>query len=293
MQKEKVAIIGLGKVGAAIGFLLQQAGYDIVAVSARRQETLENHRNFLSGKPFLNAADAACLGELILITTQDDNIANACDEIVQKGALQKDAKVIHMSGAGGIELLASAQHAGASVASIHPIQSFADIQSAIVAIPGTVFGITCNHEFATWCNNFVLDLRGIPTMVTNEDKSVYHAASCMTSSYFSTLMYMVEEMYMSVGMTSAEARSAFLPLVKGTLKNIEEKGATAALSGPVARGDTSTIGKHLVSIREHIPALYGVYVQIGLNAVRVARERGVLTEVKLQEMNEIFSEGGK
>jgi len=293
MKKEKVAIIGLGNVGATIGHLLSLAGYEIVAVCSRSQQNKDKHRQFVSGPFFTSVAEASHLAEVVIITTQDANIARVCLEIAQAKSFQKNAKVIHMSGAGGVDMLEQVHEQGAYRACIHPIHSFANIQNSIAFLAGTVFGITCDDKIKDWCINFVHDLKGVPVMIANEDKAIYHVASCMASSYFTTLIYMVEEMYKSIGMTPEEARKAFLPLVKGTLKNIEDNGAVVALSGPIARGDVNTILQHLTSIKKHIPDLYDVYVEMGLNAIRVANEQGHLSREKIQAMQKIFSGGSK
>jgi predicted short-subunit dehydrogenase-like oxidoreductase (DUF2520 family) len=43
---------------------------------------------------------------------------------------------------------------------------------------------------------------------------------------------------------------AFLGLARGTIDNVAELGAAAALTGPVARGDWDTVERHLAAIPE-------------------------------------------
>ncbi len=129
-RKEGIAIIGLGRTGTAIGYLLRQAGYPVVAVASRSQTSLQKRRVYTGGEAFTAEAnsEAASLATCIFITTPDDSIATVCREIVQKGGVDPGDKVIHMSGAGGLDLLEPAREAGAKIASIHPLQSFADIE---------------------------------------------------------------------------------------------------------------------------------------------------------------------
>mgnify|MGYP001393642832 CR=1 FL=1 len=49
---ETFAIIGLGKVGSSIGYLLKQAGYNIVAVVDQSEEALRKNIVYTNGKPF-------------------------------------------------------------------------------------------------------------------------------------------------------------------------------------------------------------------------------------------------
>jgi predicted short-subunit dehydrogenase-like oxidoreductase (DUF2520 family) len=146
VREDTVAILGLGKVGTAVGFLLRQAGYRIVAVAGRSTAALNAGVVYTGGRPYLNFSDAALTANCIIITTSDDAIAYVCKKISSEGSIKPGTRVIHMSGAGGLDLLESAHDAGARVASIHPLQSFPDVESAIKNIPGSTFGITSEDE---------------------------------------------------------------------------------------------------------------------------------------------------
>ncbi|MBA4398088.1 MAG: DUF2520 domain-containing protein, partial [Syntrophus sp. (in: bacteria)] len=134
--EDGIAIIGLGKVGTAVGHLLKSAGYRIIAVADQSPDALKRGIPFTGGRPCETVVEAAAAAGCIIITTTDDAIACVCREIVAGGAVKEGDKVIHMSGAGGLDLLAPARQTGARVASIHPIQSFADVEGAIMNIPG-------------------------------------------------------------------------------------------------------------------------------------------------------------
>ena len=233
------------------------------------------------------AAAATC----IFITTTDDAIASVCHEIVAGGAIRKGDKVIHMSGAGGLDLLAPARRAGAHVASIHPIQSFADVEGAIINIPGSTFGITADDELRAWAVSMVNALKGVPFFVPEKDKALYHAAACMASNYLTTLMHMVETTYQALGLSRKEAIRAFWPLVKGTLLNIETRGAIEALTGPIARGDAGTIEKHLQALRETLPDLLNAYCELGLMTVDIALQKASLAHDRAQTIKTLLKGG--
>ncbi|MBW2637332.1 MAG: NAD(P)-binding domain-containing protein [Deltaproteobacteria bacterium] len=160
MKRDSIAIIGLGKVGTALGFLLRSAGYEIAAVSDASPESLIKGVEFTGGKAFADASLAATEADTIFITTWDDAIETTCEEISQKGALHPGNKVVHVSGAGGLDILDSARKCGTYVASIHPLQSFADTRSAIENLPGSTFGITADDEIYDWAVEIVTALGG-------------------------------------------------------------------------------------------------------------------------------------
>jgi len=280
IDKDSLAILGLGKVGTALGYLLRSAGYKIVAVADRLPENLRRGVTYTGGRTFSDVAEAASLASCILIATTDDDIAPVCEDITRRGAVTAGKKVIHLSGAGGLDLLDAARQAGAFVASIHPLQSFATVEGAIKSIPGSTFGITADAALKEWSVCLVRDLGGHPFFVAEEDKPLYHAAACLASNYLTTLMYAVEQIYLSLGIGEKEALQAFWPLVQGTLTNIETSGAVQALTGPIARGDAETIARHLAAFREKLPQLLPLYCVLGLQTVELGLAKKTLTSTK-------------
>ena len=292
-RKDDIAIIGLGKTGTAIGYLLRRAGYLVVAVASRSQATLRNRISYTGGTAFTAdaAAEAAALATCIFITTPDDTIAAVCRAIVQNGGIKPGDKVIHMSGAGGLDLLDAARQAGAKAASIHPLQSFADIEGAIRNIPSSTFGITADEDLREWSAGLVRELGGIPVEVPEAVKPLYHAAACMASNYLTTLIHTVEEIYLSLGLNRDEAIRAFWPLVNGTLKNIEAKGSVQALTGPISRGDAGTIEQHIRVLNETLPDYLAAYCAMGLLTVELARKGDTLSPEKADVIKNILERG--
>ena len=290
-SRDSIAIIGLGKVGTAVGFLLRSAGYTIVAVASRSVSSIEQALPYTGGEAFSSLSDAASRAECILITTGDDAIAPVCEEIVKRGGVKPNNKVIHMSGAGGLDLLDAARRAGACVASIHPIQTFADVKGAIESIPGSTFGITADDEIKDWSVKIVRDLGGTPFFVPEAAKPLYHAAACMASNYLVTLMHMVEGIYTSLGLTGEEAVHAFWPLVKGTIRNIETKGTIQSLTGPISRGDVSTIEKHLQAFREKLPAFLPAYCAMGVLTADLGLKKKTLSADRAEIIKKLLRGG--
>ena len=288
---ETFAIIGLGKVGSSIGCLLKQAGYNIVAVVDQSEETLRKNIVYTGGKPFSNPSeidvDAACF----IITTGDDQIQKACEELSPH--LKADSVVIHMSGAGGLDLLRPARRAGAKTGSIHPLQTFSDIETAIGSLAGTVYGITVDPDLENWANRLVRAIGGVPFFVDNRDRALYHAAACIVSNYFVSLMYMAEEIYRILGLDAKEARRAFWPLLMGTLHNIEQKGSVPSLTGPIARGDLGTLEKHLEAIRAQMPSLLSVYGELGKITADVALKKNSLSAEQVAAIKSLLSKGAR
>lgn len=287
-RKDAVAIIGPGKVGTAVGFLLRSAGYEITALSGRSAASCRRALPLTGGKILSDMAGATRLADCMLITVSDDAIRSVCNTLAS-GASLKGKKVIHMSGAGGLDLLQSARDAGARVGSIHPIQSFADARGAIENIPGSTFGITVDRGIRSWAVRFVRDLGGRPFFVSEADRPLYHAAACLASNYLVTLMHAAEEIYLSLGLSPDRAVRAFWPLVKGTIRNIESRGIVQSLTGPIARGDIGTVEKHLAALQTDFQTLIDFYCRTGSLTVDIALKKGTLSRQRALEIKSLFN----
>lgn len=279
-----IAVIGVGKVGAAVGYLLQRKGHHIAVAVTTSEESLKNAAPYLPGTRLVHSAGEALAGadeaasvEVILITTKDGQIESACKEIAASGALTPAHTVMHMSGAAGLDLLSYAKDAGAGVASLHPIQSFANVELAVERLPGSYFGLTAEGAAREVALKIAADLDGKVVEVADEDKTLYHAAACVASNYLVTLVYTAQKLYGAAGFEESAAIEAMMPLVKGTLANIESIGTAPALTGPIARGDADTVEQHLKKLAVMGEEIVATYRMLGLRTVDMAVTNGGLS----------------
>jgi predicted short-subunit dehydrogenase-like oxidoreductase (DUF2520 family) len=281
------AIIGAGMVGTAIGCLLKKAGYKIVAIADKSAAALRRAQSYTGGKTCRKPQEVLRDADCILITTPDDIISSVC-KYIALSPLIKGKYIFHMSGAGGLDLLEPAKKAGAMVASIHPLQSFSSIDNAIQSIPSSYFGITAEAKAKTKAKAIVLALRGKPIYISSQQKTLYHAAACVASNYLVSLLNVVESIYQSIGISEKDAKKAYLPLIYGSLKNIELSGSIQALTGPIARGDSGTIQKHVDAINTHLPQYASLYASLGLATVNLARKKGTLNLKQAKIISDIL-----
>lgn len=287
MESYKISIIGAGKVGTALGFLLQKKGFKIAAVSSRNKETLDKALAYIKAVATTDLVEAARLGEVIFITTKDDAIEKICCEIAAGGGFQKGNFVFHTSGALSNVVLKSAKESSAFVGSIHPMQSFADVEGAIRQLPHSVFGITAEEPALSVARGIVEALRGEIVLIKDEDKPLYHAAACVVSNYLVSLIYFSQKLYSHLKIEPKIALKAFPPLMKGTLNNVERLGTVDALTGPIARGDIETVKQHLDSLKEVSQEALEFYQVLGRETVEIAFEKKTIdlkTKGKLLEI---------
>jgi predicted short-subunit dehydrogenase-like oxidoreductase (DUF2520 family) len=281
------SIIGAGMVGTAIGYLLKKNGFHIIRVIDQSPIALKRAKSYLGCATSSHPVDALKKADVILITTPDDTIVSVCTEI-SKDMCLTGKFVLHMSGAGDLDFLSKARQQGARVACIHPIQSFSSIDQAIKNIPGSYFGITADQEALGAAKRIVRSLKGIPLLIPAQQKPLYHAAACFASNYLVSLMNTVESIYQAIGIKEKNAQKAYLPLVYGSLKNIENSGTVSSLTGPIARGDSGTVKKHVAAIRKTLPQYSALYRIFGLATVKVAQKKGTLKNTEARKIISIL-----
>lgn len=289
MTKPAIAIIGAGKVGSALGILLQQRGYRVSGVASRTAQSAEKLAARLKC-PALDAKEAASRADLVFITTPDRMIAPVAAAIAAGGGVRAGQVLVHTSGAHPASELHGVREAGALAMSIHPLQSFAGVQSAMENLPGSYFALEGDEEAMPVARQVVSDLDGRCFIISAADKPLYHAAACIASNYLVSLMHFATGLYARFGLGPEEAFEALLPLVRGTVANIARVGPTGALTGPVARGDGTTIAGHIDAFKKLEPEMRELYGKLGQYTVQVALEKGSINEAQGREINQIFGE---
>jgi len=262
----KIGFIGAGTVGTALALLLSQKGYQFVGASRRGRRpsgAVSNLHIMDSNQAVANAAD------LIFITTPDDAI-------------------VHCSGADSVAILEPARKAGAQVGGFHPLQTFAGIREAVANIPGSTFGIEAEEPLLTTLKAMAEALGGHWIRLEAGDKVAYHAAAVFACNYLVTLVKMATDLWQTFNIPPDRATQALLPLIRGTLHNIETIGIPGCLTGPIARGDTGTISKHLKALGDQAPALLAPYRELGLQTVPIARAKGKIDAEQAKQLEAVL-----
>ncbi len=295
MSNKTVAIIGAGRVGSAVGALLARAGFVISAVAAQTKAAAESARAFTGARHGATDPVRAAAGAgIVFITTPDRAIRDVSEKLAAGRALAAGTIVVHMSGAHSLDLLDAAAAAGAFRAVLHPLQSLASREQGVANLPGSYFRIEADAGALNTAQELVTALGGVELKLpgwTQDAGStmLYHAGAVAVSNYFVALVDYGLKFYEKLGADRTEALRAVLPLIRGTLRNIETVGIPDALTGPIARGDASTVRDHIEAMKARAPELLGLYREMAQQTVAVARDRGSLSEEVVTELLRIIN----
>jgi predicted short-subunit dehydrogenase-like oxidoreductase (DUF2520 family) len=221
--------------------------------------------------------------DVVVLGVPDDALAGVAADVAT--SIRPGARVIHVSGASGLDVLEPIRAAGGHALAVHPLQTFADVAGALDALAGCAFAVTA-HDRADeeLGERLARDAGGVPFVIADADRPLYHAAAVFASNYLVVISAAAEEALAAAGVP--DPRAALAPLQRATLANIDRLGTRDALTGPAVRGDAGTVERNLAAIDGATPALVAPYVALCRAAMRVAGDR--LTAADREALEEVL-----
>ena len=285
-----ISIIGPGKVGTAVGILAAQRGCTVNAVGGRRPQKVATAAWSIGPHvQALSIEQAAQSAELILLCVSDDAIQQVARDLARQRAFAPGTILAHLSGALSSEVLKDAQKlCQCSVASMHPLQTFPTVETAVSMIQGA----WCFYEGDDKAVSVLEQLARIigmkPYRIEKKAKTLYHASAVTACNYFIALMDAALALAEHAGIDRSTAWSALEVLIKSAHKNIEILGTKNALTGPIARGDIDTVKRHLKQLAHTTDDLDDLYRTLGSYTVTMAVQKGTLHHEKALQIIELL-----
>src|SRR5438132_10682980 len=284
-----LAMIGAGRVGRALGRRLREAGWRIGAVVTRSEASARRAVRFIgAGKAFPGMTRQVLSSQVMLITTPDEQIEVAARDLARISEEELRGRVVlHTSGAMDSSALEALRAQGASVGSMHPLQSFSGV--TVPSLEGRVFAIEGQAQAVRVARRIARELGGSPVRVAGGKKLLYHAAAAMAAGHILAVEEAATQLLVSVGMKRTEAVRALLPLTRQVLDNFERFGSRAAWTGPLARGDFKVVHAHLQTLRDSPQEFMLAYEALSRLAARVLAQdtAGTLAELEKSSVKPI------
>jgi predicted short-subunit dehydrogenase-like oxidoreductase (DUF2520 family) len=186
--------------------------------------------------------------------------------------------VLHTCGARGPEALSVLAGRGVSCGTLHPLQTISDPESGAVALDGAAFAISGDAPALAWAERIARTANGRILRIPTERRPLYHAAAVMASNYITALLSAAQALLIAADVDPDDALQALGPIARTSLENALRQGPVAALTGPIERGDVSTVAAHLAAL-ELIPGpIPMLYRAAGLQTLQLARKKGLCAE---------------
>jgi predicted short-subunit dehydrogenase-like oxidoreductase (DUF2520 family) len=278
MKRITFAVLGAGRLGRTLGRQLARSGLQPGGITTRTRRSARQAVTFIGGgEPTASNARAAEGASLVLIATPDRAIAPLARELSSGGGLWSRKVVAHTSGALSSSALEPLRRRGAQVASLHPLASIADPRPGLTSFTGTPFAIEGDPKAVRLLRRLVQELGGVPVTIPREAKALYHLIACLVSNDLVALLSFGLGAARGLGLNEREALRLYLPLVRGTVENVRQLGPVKALTGPVSRGDVTTLRLHAEVLRTLPAEVRKLHRLLSLRSTALALEARTIT----------------
>ena len=265
----RIGIIGAGKVGTTLGKYLSIHGKNVTGFYSRTHESADEAATFAETETYSSLCKLVEESDVIFITTPDGVIPQVWGELLHQDISNRI--ICHFSGSLSSHVFSGREEAGASGISMHPMYAFSDkfhsyeqFHTAYLTLEGDPEAVAVMKPMWEAIGHHVLTLKA-------EDKIKYHAAAAMASNEMLGLMQASLDILSECGFSEKDSMALLTPLVQGNIASMLEKGCVNALTGPVERGDTQTVRKHLQALEGSKAGQ--IYQSLGSTMVELAKRR--------------------
>jgi len=249
MTMNRIGFIGMGKVGSALAQYFAQKHLPLSGFYTQSTPSLPSFESLqLKNHPTLTSLIQS--SDMLFITTPDSAIEKISEEIAEVTPSLKHKIILHCSGALASHILMPCRKKDATVYSLHPLQAFTGASEDVLQLAHTFFTVETEKEADRLLLSPFLQLLGNAYQwIQASEKPLYHAAAVLLSNYMVTLVEEGLQYLRHIGFKDQIAISMMMPLMTGTLTNIQQQGTTHALAGPILRNDHLIVAQHLTHIK--------------------------------------------
>ena len=238
--------------------------------------------------------DIIAESDVVIISVRDERVPEVAQRLAQENRLRPDQILLHTSGANPARtILAPALPHVRAVGTLHPLVSFADPRVAIEALNEVAFGIEGDEPARALAKRIVRALGARAVFLEAENLALYHAGAVMASNYVVALADMAQTLLVQRGRAARSGAAGADPAVD---QRRAEPGASSglpgALTGPVERGDVSSVERHLKTLEARAPELLALYRLVGRDVLRLAKEKAKLDPAGAARIEALFAGNG-
>jgi predicted short-subunit dehydrogenase-like oxidoreductase (DUF2520 family) len=253
---QDISIIGLGRLGSCLALALKKANFLIAFVSDVKLNRAKKIALLVDAQIINPPYSELEKSNLIFLIVPDREIAKLANTLAETNIEWQSKTVVHCSGALTSDILKPLKDQGAKTLSFHPCQTF-PLKSESHRFRGIYFAVE-GDDFTTG-KYLAQVLGGTAFRLSKKDKVLYHIAACIASNYLFGLAATAQKTAVLAGIEEKKALNILLPLMLGTLESVKEYGLKEGLTGPIARGDFTTVKKHLEALEKY-PELKKYYI---------------------------------
>lgn len=278
-----IGFIGSGRLGSALAVALHQQGVVIAYVASRNPVNAQQLSARLPGCHAVDAATAA-QADLVFLTVTDDAIGPLAAQLPWRAG----QAVVHCSGATEVSVLRPAADAGAAIGGFHPLQIFSDPQRAVELLAGSTVAIEGTPALEAQLRQLAATLGMHPLHLPAGARALYHGGASYAASFLLSMLNEAVSAWRAFGIDEAQALQALLPMAQGTLAAAASKGLSAAVAGPVSRGDAGVIARHLAAFTALGPEHAAFYRELTRRQLALVQASARLSEEQAERVRRVI-----
>ena len=276
--KSTLGFVGAGRVGTGLALSFARAGFRVVAVASRSGVSARKLAKRVRAH-VATPQEVADRADIVFLTGPDDAIGTLASAIRWRSG----AACVHTSGAAELDVLGKVTADGALAGGFHPLRMFGEPGKAY-DLRGSAVAIVGPDVLARKLARLARAIGARPLRLPEGGRALYHAAANFSGAFVIALIQETVALWKKLGVPERDALRALLPLLRGTVDNVEQLGAAGALGSVVARGDVGTIRRHLEVLAKETPDSLELYRLLSLRTVPIALAKGSLKPEAAREI---------
>jgi len=290
-MKLKINIIGCGRAAGSLARLwLEDGRFNIGDVMNRSEaRSLEAVESIGSGTA-VSSLEQMKPADFWLIGTNDDQVEVVAQALTARRSDLRGSLVFHLAGRFGLDVLAPLDQPGIHLAALHPVRSLTDAALSLEGFSGTACVAEGTVAALAMLKPLVTSIGGTWLPVSAIDRGLYHASVSIISNVTKAVAWKAQKWQQKAGLPKETATAVTHQLLASTMEDLFRSGARQSITGPVVRGDTSTIEAHIEAIRAAHPEDVDVYRILARTVLELAQERGDLDAATLNRFSVLLGE---
>jgi len=284
MSGEKLGFIGAGRVATGLATGFARVGREVIAIASRRVESARELAQRVPGARACTPQEVADRADIVFLTVPDD----AIEGVVSSLRWRRGTACVHCSGAAELGTLEKAAADGALAGGFHPLHMFGERGSEEV-LAGCAIALAGPDALVEKLEALARALGAKPLRLPQGGRALYHAAANFSGAFVIALVQETVALWGKLGIAEADALAALLPLLRGTVDNVERLGAAGGLGSAVARGDAGTIRRHLDALARTAPESLELYRLLSLRTIPLAIAKGTLKADAAKEITALLA----
>ncbi|MGQ9752925.1 MAG: DUF2520 domain-containing protein [Thermoanaerobaculaceae bacterium] len=250
----KWLIVGAGRCGLQLALALARKTPVFAGVVCRSNSSFVRASAVLPKEQILSWSQEFPQNTNLLIAVQDRKL----EAVVQALGQRKSAHpvILHTSGSRGPQPLAPLKETGAALGVFHPLVPFPHPSRPRVRLQGATVTLAGDPEAVAAARILAQGLGMRPVICSSLDWRLYHAAANLAGPLLYALLLTARQELARAGFPQEEAATSLQVLARSVLHQVSRAQAWELLTGPMARGDTTTVQAHLAVLESKARAVY-------------------------------------